>query len=180
MNWSVVRLCDVAAQPWRNGGGVTRELLAWPQAGAWTVRVSVAEIERDGPFSAFEGVQRSFAVLHGQGVRLDIEGEPHDVTPGSGPIAFDGSARVECALLDRPTQDLNLMVRGGVATMEQVAGRRQFAGQRALVAVYACEDAQLQTNAGELSIPAGALAWAGAPEAFDLTCARAYVMEVRA
>jgi environmental stress-induced protein Ves len=41
--------------PWKNGGGVTRELLAWPGGGDWQVRISVAEIEADGPFSSFPG-----------------------------------------------------------------------------------------------------------------------------
>ena len=54
----------VAAR-WRNGGGRTRELLAWPDAADWKVRVSVADVESDGPFSAFPGVQRWFAVLEG-------------------------------------------------------------------------------------------------------------------
>ena len=57
-------------QPWRNGGGVTRELLAWPDGGDWRVRVSVADIDADGPFSAFPGVERWFAVLEGAGVAL--------------------------------------------------------------------------------------------------------------
>jgi environmental stress-induced protein Ves len=34
------------------------------------LRISVAEITRDGPFSAFAGVQRWFAVLEGAGVML--------------------------------------------------------------------------------------------------------------
>ena len=39
-----VRLADCAFVPWRNGVGRTRELLAWPTAADWLVRVSVAEI----------------------------------------------------------------------------------------------------------------------------------------
>ena len=65
-----VRLADCPPQPWRNGGGVTRELLAWPQAADWRLRVSVADIERDGPFSPFPGVDRWFAVIEGDGVEL--------------------------------------------------------------------------------------------------------------
>ena len=58
--------------PWRNGGGVTRELLTWPPLSGddWAVRVSVATIDKDGPFSAFPGIQRWFAVLDGAGVQL--------------------------------------------------------------------------------------------------------------
>ena len=49
----LIALAATPPQPWRNGGGVTRELLAWPAGGGWQVRVSVAEIEADGPFSPF-------------------------------------------------------------------------------------------------------------------------------
>jgi uncharacterized protein len=49
----VIELAQVEPRPWRNGGGVTRELLAWPGGDDWALRLSVAEIERDGPFSAF-------------------------------------------------------------------------------------------------------------------------------
>ena len=112
MSWNVVHLADVAATPWRNGGGVTRELVAWPPEGEWLWRMSVAEVEASGPFSRFEGVQRWFAVLSGAGVTLDIDGERHTQTADSAPLAFDGAATTGCQLLNGPTQDLNLMVRG--------------------------------------------------------------------
>ena len=70
----IVHIDDVRAQPWKNGGGLTRELLAWPSRDAWSVRVSVADIERDGPFSPFPGVERWFTVLEGAGVVLDFAG----------------------------------------------------------------------------------------------------------
>ncbi|MDP3170391.1 MAG: HutD family protein, partial [Polaromonas sp.] len=47
----MIPLEDVAPTPWRNGGGVTRELIAWPTPQDWDWRISVAEIEKDGPFS---------------------------------------------------------------------------------------------------------------------------------
>ena len=112
MSWSVVRLADVTARPWRNGGGVTRELVAWPPQGEWQWRMSVAEVETSGPFSRFEGVQRWFAVLRGAGVALDIDGEYHTLSPSSAPLSFDGAALTKCTLLAGATQDFNLMVRG--------------------------------------------------------------------
>ena len=30
MSWQLVQLAQVPPAPWHNGGGVTRELLAWP------------------------------------------------------------------------------------------------------------------------------------------------------
>ena len=113
--WHAVSLADVAAKPWRNGGGVTRELVAWPPEGEWQWRMSVAEVEANGPFSRFEGVQRWFAVLRGAGVALDIAGAHHTLIADSAPLAFDGAAPADCQLLNGSTQDFNLMVRVSAA-----------------------------------------------------------------
>ena len=58
--------------PWRNSGGVTRELLRWPDTDNWLWRISVAEVASDGAFSHFAGVQRWLAILSGTGVRLTM------------------------------------------------------------------------------------------------------------
>jgi hypothetical protein len=108
----IVDLAAVAPQPWRNGGGVTHELLAWPSAADWQLRLSVADIERDGPFSSFPGVQRWFCVLQGEGVLLEFNGQNKRLRLGDAPLGFDGAAAPGCLLLAGPTRDLNLMLRG--------------------------------------------------------------------
>jgi environmental stress-induced protein Ves len=108
-----VALDDCPFVPWRNGGGRTRELLAWPSAADWQVRVSVAEIEADGPFSAFPGIERAFGVLDGAGVVLSLPGGNVRLGPHDDAVHFDGAAAPMCRLLDGPTRDLNLMVRSG-------------------------------------------------------------------
>ena len=75
--WQLVRLADAAPVPWRNGGGTTRELAAFPGATRWQWRISVADVVQAGPFSKFPGVSRWFAVLDGAGVRLRIDGRTH-------------------------------------------------------------------------------------------------------
>ena len=122
MSWNLVRLADVAPQPWKNGGGTTRELLAWPDAASWRVRLSVAEVVADGPFSRFDGVLRWFAVLGGAGVRLVVDGAAHTLTTASDPFAFDGTATTQCALLGGATQDFNLMTRQAPARLQRVRG----------------------------------------------------------
>lgn len=117
-----VLLSEVRATPWKNGGGVTRELLAWPSADDWSIRVSVADIERDGPFSSFPGVERHFAVLEGEGVELDNLGI---VRACDEPVKFDGDFQRECRLLAGRTRDLNVMIRtvhGHGFLRKQVAG----------------------------------------------------------
>lgn len=123
--WNVVRLADIAATPWRNGGGVTRELAMWPDAGDWVWRMSVADVDKSGPFSKFEGIERWFAVLEGAGVQLDVAGVPHRVTAGDAPLCFDGAAATGCELIDGKTRDFNLMVRRGSepSRMVRVEGR---------------------------------------------------------
>lgn len=104
-------LAGATAQAWRNGGGTTRELLAQPAGGDWHWRISVAEVTAHGPFSAYPGVQRWFAVLRGEGVVLSLDGDTVPLHPGDAPLAFDGASAPRCALLQGPTQDLNLMLR---------------------------------------------------------------------
>ena len=116
-----VALDAAAPQPWRNGGGRTRELLSWPSAEGWRLRISVADIEADGPFSAFEGVRRWFAVVEGAGVALAFADGERICRRGDAPLAFDGAAAPGCRLLDGPTRDLNLMARGGAPPQIGVA-----------------------------------------------------------
>ena len=123
--WNIVRLADIPATPWRNGGGVTRELAMWPDAGDWAWRMSVADVDKSGPFSKFDGIERWFAVLEGAGVQLDVAGVPHRVTSTDAPLFFDGAAATDCALIDGKTRDFNLMVRRGAqpSRMLRVEGR---------------------------------------------------------
>ena len=114
MSFHVVRFEDVEPQPWKNGGGVARELLAWPSAIDWVLRLSVADVERHGPFSAFAGIDRWFAVLSGNGVRLGSP--PKTVQRNDDAFHFDGALAPDCELVDGATRDLNLMIRRDVAS----------------------------------------------------------------
>lgn len=116
MTWlQHIAIDRVPPQPWRNGGGSTRELFTWPGGAApWQLRISVADITQDGPFSAFAGVDRWFAVLQGDGVRLGLPGgAPRPLTCSSPPLRFDGEAAPACWLTGGPTRDLNLMLQRG-------------------------------------------------------------------
>jgi environmental stress-induced protein Ves len=109
---------EVAPQPWRNGAGRTRELLTWPAGPQpWQLRISLAEISRDGPFSLYPGIERWISVIEGAGVRLLLEGREHRLDCDSKPLRFDGALPVSCTLIDGPGTDLNLMHAGGRAAM---------------------------------------------------------------
>jgi uncharacterized protein len=98
---------------WRNGFGWTREILRPPETGDdWDWRLSIAEIERDGPFSSFPGIERELVLLHGHGVRLRFDdGEVREVVPPHGRVRFAGERVVSGELIDGPTHDFNLMWR---------------------------------------------------------------------
>ncbi len=167
MSWKFVHLADVLPTPWRNGGGVTRELAIWPAHGDWAWRMSVAEVDASGPFSTFPGVTRWFAVLHGAGVQLHIDGVRHSLRCHDAPLEFDGDAATDCTLLDGSTQDFNLMVRTahGSSRMHRIHGHFEVQlNAPKMVAVYAVDSrASMQSAHEELMIDAGTLAWRRIP-----------------
>ncbi|MDX3878444.1 MAG: HutD family protein, partial [Achromobacter sp.] len=101
-------------EPWKNGGGSTRTLAADGEA-RW--RVSIADIDRGGPYSLFPGYERVSVVLSGQGVELRGEGPAVMLRPGE-PAAFAGDAAYGCRLLGGPVRVLNLFLRRGAARAE--------------------------------------------------------------
>ena len=139
MTWQTVSLDEVKPTPWRNGGGTTRELLAWPQVKDWQWRASVAEVVQSGPFSSFADVKRWFAVLEGDGVCLTVDGALHNLSQRDQPLMFDGAAQTTCKLQGGATQDFNLMVQGGtLARMLRVNGSfKMRANATKIIAAYA-------------------------------------------
>ncbi len=158
----IVELAHAAPQPWRNGGGITRDLLAWPVADHWQLRISVAEVAREGPFSAYPGVDRWFAVLHGAGVVLHFGDLDQRLTPHSEPLHFDGANAPGCALIDGATQDLNLLVRqdAGLGQMSRALPGADWLSAAPLRAVFTLHAAKLQVAGRPVAaLPAGSLAW---------------------
>lgn len=120
MPQQLIHADDVALKPWRNGGGQTRELLAWPSAEACNVRVAVADIASDGPFSAYDGVERWIVVISGVGIELTFSDGDRRLVRGDDPLCFDGADAPGCRLVDGSTRDLNLMVQAGRGVMRSV------------------------------------------------------------
>ena len=172
LNGHSIALADVPSSPWKNGGGITRELIAWPNAQDWVWRLSVAEVQSNGPFSSFYGVQRWFAVLAGAGVRLTLTDSEqrqsaHALTPHSAPFCFDGATPVSCDLLDGATQDFNLMVRQGQARahMQRVSGELAHTTTAdCTVALYAnAAVAHLRVGSVPVSVAHHTLHWQPVP-----------------
>jgi hypothetical protein len=111
----VCRADSYIVMPWKNGGGSTTEIAVSPAGAsldAFDWRVSMARIERDGPFSSFPGIDRTLTLLDGPRVELRIDGRALQVlTPSAPTLAFAGEDRVEAAVPDGPITDFNVMTR---------------------------------------------------------------------
>jgi environmental stress-induced protein Ves len=160
----IIAADQVPPQPWRNGGGQTRELLAWPTPADWQLRISRADIEASGPFSAFAGVQRWFVVLSGNGLVLrmptpDAHTLDHHLLPGHQPLHFDGALAPFCQLEDGPTQDLNLMCRGGQAGMVAVEPDEAWLPEHPLCGLYTAQPGTWSDGRQTLRLAAHTLLW---------------------
>jgi len=105
---------DYRDMPWKNGGGVTREMLKLPHPSdpaRFLARLSIATVGASGPFSVFPGVNRLIMLLEGKGMALSIAGAPEVVLDQRWqPFAFPGDAEINCRLLGGAVRDFNLMV----------------------------------------------------------------------
>lgn len=105
------------AMPWKNGGGSTLQLAIAPDGAsledfAW--RISSAQVAVDGAFSSFPGIDRSLALLTGNGLHLQRSDGRIETLHGTGAIAvFGGEETISAYLTDGPVTDLNLMTRRG-------------------------------------------------------------------
>jgi environmental stress-induced protein Ves len=159
---TLIRGADLVAAPWKNGGGVTREVAVFPPnagLGDFVWRVSIADVAQGGPFSRFEGVDRTLVLCSGAGMVLDETASPKEVPLGDAPkgaplshgarimkshtlahpldiARFDGDAQIDARLIDGATRDFNLMVRRDAAqgTLDVWRGQSQQSTQHTLSA----------------------------------------------
>ena len=150
---------SIEPQRWRNGGGQTRELFTWPADGPWRLRISRADIDADGPFSAFPGVTRWFSVLQGHGVELTLDGRRHRVLADGDALCFDGALAPGCTLIDGPTQDLNLMAIGGASTMARATPGAPWNPAWTLCGLYTTVAGTWQSAQGPCRLASHTLAW---------------------
>ena len=104
---------------WRNGLGWTREIHAGSLSAreGWDWRLSIAEIEADGPYSAFPGVEREQVLLSGNGLALDFgDGHERVLAPPHGRLRFRGDETVEARLRGSRVEVFNLMWQPGRVT----------------------------------------------------------------
>ncbi|TDT98531.1 hypothetical protein EDD99_6758 [Streptomyces sp. 846.5] len=169
---TVLRAAEREASPWKNGGGVTREVAAHPEGSGvdgfhW--RVSLADVAQGGSFSVFPGVDRVITVVRGAGMVLTVDGVEHRMDERYRPFAFPGGVGTDCRLLEGPLLDFNVMTRRDRASVrvDIVAGRTALSGPDTL-AVVLDGTARLEGDGTEL----------GALDAVRLTGAATDVLDV--
>ncbi|WP_447034839.1 HutD/Ves family protein [Streptomyces sp. DSM 118878] len=130
MGREVLRWSAYRTVPWKNGGGVTREVASGTvrapsdrsglaaltePADGFDWRLSVADVDAAGPFSAFPETDRVITPVEGEGMVLTVDGTAQPVGPLN-PFAFPGDASTDCRLKAGPVRNVNVMTRRGRAT----------------------------------------------------------------
>ncbi|ANN80221.1 hypothetical protein BAU07_04155 [Bordetella flabilis] len=171
------RLADVPPQPWKNGGGVTREIACWPPGAGlddFLWRISVARIDAGGPFSRFPDVDRVIMLLDGPGVVLrgDIATGMHALTQPLAPYAFPGDVGIDCILQGGMSQDLNVMSRRrrtrASLTVLRDGAALPTASCGMLLAVESTWRVASDEGGDHVLSPSAGLWWAQAPRGWDV------------
>jgi environmental stress-induced protein Ves len=168
----IIRFAELKNEPWRNKGGVTRELASHPKAasaqdGAWDWRVSIADVTKAGDFSTFPGMERVLTVIDGELLLLTVDGAEHPLEKYR-PFRFSGEAASHGALPTGDVRNLNVVTRSdtykGFTSIIELSKKRAhpvFEGQiavllqgQATVSPGAAEDADGGTDAETEAAPA--------------------------
>jgi uncharacterized protein len=131
----ILRSVEYVARPWKNGGGTTRDIAASPPAASLDTfdwRLSLAQVDREGPFSRFDNVDRTLVLLSGAMTLHEGDRQIHLVR--NEPFAFAGERAIEATVGAGATLDFNVMTRRGRA---KHAARRELFSQRSNIDVSA-------------------------------------------
>ena len=127
----IVRKADLVWRPWKNGGGVMADIGVSPENADFDRtdwRVSIAKVERDGPFSNFPGMDRGMVLLSGQRLELHVDSRPPLFVDADGAtVSFPGDRPTLGVPIGGPIENLNVMARRGV--VDHRICRNSVAGQ---------------------------------------------------
>lgn len=101
--------------PWKNGRGITEDVLLLPPGSGhddFEIRVSLAPIVEEGPFSSFPGIDRRITRLSRE--RLSLVFDDREVAlERLVPLHFDSVLAPRSRLPDGPAKVINVMTRRG-------------------------------------------------------------------
>ncbi len=142
----IIRAAALVPVPWRNGHGITRDIVTRHDASGLLWQVSIADLDRDAPFSDWGGYSRVFTPLEGA-VALAIGAAPFRDCTLLVPVPFDGGAPTRCRFT-QPARAFNAIMRkpGTVRVIVQ----RLAPGDRAEAEVLHCLTGAVQAGADRL------------------------------
>ncbi len=107
----IVKRSGWTRQPWRNGKGMTNEVMRDGDSESFVWRISVAEVSESAHFSQFNGVDRILTQLEGGPLLLTIADTTVKTAALGDPCPFAGEAPVYCHVTGGTARDLNVMTR---------------------------------------------------------------------
>ena len=107
----IVKRSGWTRQPWRNGKGMTNEVLRDGDSESFVWRISVAEVSESAHFSQFNGVDRILTQLEGGPLLLTIADTTVKTAALGDPYPFAGEVPVYCHVTGGTARDLNVMTR---------------------------------------------------------------------
>jgi len=110
----VISKANQAVMPWKNDGGITREIIRCPANSSldnFEWRISVATVSTAGRFSIFPGIDRSLALTEGGELSISQDARHFTLTPEAPIFEFAGEEQVGSSLLAGPVTDFNVMTR---------------------------------------------------------------------
>lgn len=160
----LLKASDHRRMKWKNGLGETIEVAVFPEGGsldAFGWRVSMASVAADGPFSEFPGIDRTLAILSGDGIRLAVEGRAEvELDRSSAPHPFPADVPTAAFLRGGPVTDLNVMTRRGI--WRHAVRRIELCGSEDLTlngttALLLCTDGEMRISSAGATFDLGAL-----------------------
>lgn len=105
---------DYVTKPWKNGQGVTRDVILWPASDDFDIRISLADIPPASTFSAFPGITRHITRLSGDAMALTFPDGRVERLALLTPLTFDSGKAPACEASGADTRVLNVMTREAV------------------------------------------------------------------
>lgn len=102
---------DYATKPWKNGQGVTRDVILWPASDEFEIRVSLADIPPVSVFSSFPGITRHITRLSGEAMTLAFADGQVEHLALMTPLTFDSGKAPSCEAAGADLRVLNIMTR---------------------------------------------------------------------
>lgn len=174
----VIGPSDYRRVPWKNGGGITQDVLLLPDGAShddFDVRISLAPIVEEGPFSSFPGIDRHITRLSANALSLAFAQETR-VLNRLEPLYFDSVLQPRSLLPEGPAEVINVMTRRGrwhAQVMPATGGNGPLlaAPEGGLVMLHAVTGTwQVGNAAGSVLVRPGETMLAGDAQTLRVSC----------